>query len=87
MFYNSSSSSPPYKYLNRHSVSTLQVSVKEHVPSSKEVVEKKIRKKERCEKYENIERHMIHISHTQYIVKYFGYLEDQVGVPLFYLCS
>ena len=55
-----------------------QVSVKKHGPSNKEIIEKKIRKKDNRKKYVDIERDMINISHSEYIVKYFGYLEDQV---------
>ena len=52
--------------------------MKRHGPSNKEVVEKKIKKKDSTKKYVDIERDIINISHSKYIVTYFGYLEDQV---------
>ncbi|KAL5254648.1 hypothetical protein ACHWQZ_G014173 [Mnemiopsis leidyi] len=60
-----------------------KVSVKKHGPSSKEIIEKKIRKKDNRKKYVDIEKDMINISHSEYIVKYFGYLEDQVDLFLY----
>ena len=68
---------------NNHACSKFrssQVSVKKHGPSNKEIIEKKIRKKDNRKKYVDIERDMINISHSEYIVKYFGYLEDQVWI-------
>ena len=71
---------------NNHACSKFrssQVSVKKHGPSNKEIIEKKIRKKDNRKKYVDIERDMINISHSEYIVKYFGYLEDQVGIDCY----
>ena len=57
--------------------------MKKHGPSNKEIIEKKIRKKDNRKKYVDIERDMINISHSEYIVKYFGYLEDQVEIDYY----
>ena len=43
-------------------------------------MEKKIRKKDNNKKYIDIERDMINITHSDFIVHFFGYLEDRVCV-------